>query len=235
MRVDSKRPDKGFAFTELLVVIALLAALLMVVLPSLAKRYSKSSKINCSVNLKQIALAFKMYAGDNDGKLPWIPESRKIDFINHEQVWEYFQVISNELGTPKVLVCPNDVRSRQPAEDFTDGPKGLVHPSKQNGSISYFLNMHAQAEWTNSIIAGDRTLMSFNGDKLYSSSGTIAVQVAPNSTWSSASAEKSHDGVGNLALSDGSVQQTSNARLQEALRLARDSYGTNANLFLFPQ
>jgi Tfp pilus assembly protein PilE len=229
--------QKGFTRIELFVVVSSIVILFLVTAPMLSKRYMKAARIKCSSNLKQIALAFKMYAGDNNGKFPWIPKSSDTELTHRLQVWEYFQTISNELGSTKILLCPQEeeTHQRQPAYEFSDSLGGLAHPGNQNHAVSYFLGIYSSESLTNSILAGDRTLTTPNSRRLYRSNGTTAVEVTTNSIWSSAPMEANHEGYGVVALADGSVQQGSSARLQEALRLARDSSGTNANRFLFPQ
>ena len=70
------------------VVIAILATL---VLPALAKARDKAQSINCVNNLKQIGLGARLYANDHNGQFP-------ADFLS----------MSNELVTPKILVCNRD-------------------------------------------------------------------------------------------------------------------------------
>ena len=97
---------------EAVVVICVLAALVVVLLPALVpQRHAQRmrQRINCVNNLKEIGLAFRVWEGDNGNKYPMetsVTNGGAMEFAERGIVYPIFQVMSNELGTPKLLICP---------------------------------------------------------------------------------------------------------------------------------
>jgi prepilin-type N-terminal cleavage/methylation domain-containing protein len=65
----------AFTLLELLVVVAVLAILAALLLPSLALAKEKAKRIACVSNLRQIGLAIHIYAPDFSGKIPYGPKA----------------------------------------------------------------------------------------------------------------------------------------------------------------
>jgi prepilin-type N-terminal cleavage/methylation domain-containing protein/prepilin-type processing-associated H-X9-DG protein len=68
-----KRPNRAFTLIELLVVIAIIAIIAAILFPVFAQAREKARQATCQSNLKQLGLAFLMYAEDYDETLPAAP------------------------------------------------------------------------------------------------------------------------------------------------------------------
>ncbi len=221
---------------EVLVVLVVIVALTGMCLPQLSSVKVKAPRLKCVSNLKQVGLAFRIFAGDNNDKYPFEATNSMV-FQRASNAWMHFQAMSNELASAKVLMCPSDARlqrSMNDPRDFSNSPMGLTWPAHQDLSVSYFVGLGARGVWPQSILTGDRHIAKSKTSPAYSSlieGGAIAV--APTSIWLSGTM---HSEEGNIVLGDGSVKQAISSRqLGDQLQAAVNLYGITNNYFLFPQ
>src|ERR1035437_9834633 len=149
----SHQRNRALTRTDVVVVIAILVILAAVILPGLAPHHTPSMKINCIFNLKQIGIAYRLWEGDNNGKYPMavsVTNGGAMELIATGNVAACFQVMSNELSTPKILLCPEDTK-RIAATNFSTGFSGA--------NISYFINPDAVETYPQMIMLGDDNLL----------------------------------------------------------------------------
>jgi prepilin-type processing-associated H-X9-DG protein len=183
---------------ELLVVIGVIALVAALVLPGIGRQKQRVRRIQCTDNLKQLSLSFRTWAinGANDfSSQASTNREAALGRLTNGQAFRYFQVMSNELGTPKLLVCPAD--TRVPAKDFG--------PGFSNTNLSFFVNLDAEETYPQMFLLGDRNLT--NGLPLQE--GILLLTSDRPLGWT----HELHNGQGNIAMADGSVQGFANSRL----------------------
>jgi len=159
-------------------------------------------------------------------------------------VWQAFAVMSNEVSTPKILTCPAEYDSgRTMATTFAlsipAGQPGVPFNSRSN--VSYFVGVDADDTQPQMFLYGDHAMGNTGTAAAASTASTAGWQgiYAPNAVNTGTAtngnaawmANSQHDKLGNVALSDGSVQGLSISRLREALKSTGDA---NNNRLLFP-
>ncbi len=120
----------AFTLVELLVVVAVMGILASVLLPALAKAKSKGQALICLNNLRQLHLAWMLYAHDNNDRLAYnlgateikqsLRQQRPINWANSVLNWELDPDNTNQLlnteaalggylgRNHRVFRCPSD-------------------------------------------------------------------------------------------------------------------------------
>jgi prepilin-type N-terminal cleavage/methylation domain-containing protein len=126
---------RGFTLIELLVVVAIIALLMAILLPSLAKAREQAKIAVCASNMRQVALGTVLYAQENQDSLP-----REIFHGLNSDINDWPALVTMMLtgcdlstlqqvagsGGAKMFKCPDDI---YPRINSNGAPRSYVIPS----------------------------------------------------------------------------------------------------------
>jgi prepilin-type processing-associated H-X9-DG protein len=204
----SNQINHALTLIEVLVVVTIVALLTILMLPALNAVRRKAQLITCNGQLKEIGLSFRIWEDDHTNLCPMSVSTNfggTLEYVTTGQIFRHFQVMSNELSTPKMVICPADIR--QPAKDF-----GATF---NNTNISYFVGLDADNTKPQNLLSGDRNIVG--GTKM--ANGILEITTNQIISWNS----EMHNGVANVGLADGSVMQLHGGRLGESAILVGEN------------
>ena len=197
-------------------------------LPALASAKEKARRIQCASQLKQVGLAMTIFATDHKDRFPPYVPAGEDGSQTLTLAWQHYSVVSNELVSTLILVCPAD-REKSRAVNFSSQAGGFTYMTNRNNSLSYFMGTHAVQRQSQTVLAGDRHFTGVPAAStcpranIASGATRLDPTQSPNIAWS----PKVHRRTGNLGLSDGSVTATTSYKL--ANQLMKGTAGADDN------
>lgn len=208
IEMATEKPSEAFTLIEVLVIIGVLVVFFLAfIVPPTHPRKDRAQRSACAHNLRNIGVAFTTWMVDYSNQVPARFSAAPAEFQQQAgEAFRHFQVMSNELGSPRFVLCPAD--TRLPANDFAS--------SFSNSNVSYFVAVDMADAQPQMLLGGDRNIT--NG--LQPRNGILTLTTNSVVGWT----HELHKDSGQVLLADGSVQRTSTPLLRQILR---NSGGTN--------
>lgn len=115
---------RAFTLVELLVVVAVIALLLGILLPTLSSARAESRRAACLANLRTMQTASLAWTLDNDGRLIDVGLGHGGSGVTNEP-GSWITMLAQTYGSPLARRCPSDDSPHWPEED---GGRGLPVP-----------------------------------------------------------------------------------------------------------
>ena len=147
---------RAFTLVELLVVVAIIALLMGVLLPSLSRARQTAIGLQCQNNLRQIGLATNMYLsdqGDSPAFFPILTPYPNSPNVKSDR-WKPVQLLESYLeGNKQIFICPsavgaNSVLDPATREDFEDSGTFCVKDVNNDNKIDP-VNDYISEYWVN--------------------------------------------------------------------------------------
>ncbi len=111
--------ERLFTLIELLVVIAMIAILVAMLMPALNRARSRARSVNCISNLRQVGLAYELYAMNRSGRLS--PQEYECEERGGD-LYGNFDPLGEEVGdNTRLFHCPKESFTMTHREDLPEG------------------------------------------------------------------------------------------------------------------
>jgi prepilin-type N-terminal cleavage/methylation domain-containing protein/prepilin-type processing-associated H-X9-DG protein len=215
LAATARHDNTAFTLIELLVVIAIIAILAAMLLPALSKAKTKAEGIGCLNNLKQLQVAWYMYADDNNGWLVLNAPGSQTNAVRWVNGWlDWSEGIPSGANTNRALLTegllgPYTVKTlgiyKCPADKIPSAIGPRVRSISMNTYLARLLDAQTYQPWAfkkMSDLVKPSMIWVFVDEHPDSINDGLFSTLAPVNTFNDLPASY-HNGAGGFAFADG--------------------------------
>lgn len=223
-RLSGGRPvvsAAGFTLVELLVVMGIIALLIGILLPSLARAKEMSVRIKCMANMRQIVMASMMYVNASKGYVPfanWAGKESATAKYPYQAGWLYKSApFGFNIGDPK-SVKTGIVYSYLKSTDVFHCPWDMgPYPTGSVRNMTSYLMNGEMCSTGNSDVPMSYKVTKFRaGSVMYLETREDPGYWNDGSNWPSEGIPNRHSKAGSIGSVDGSVEWTPQSLIADA-------------------
>jgi hypothetical protein len=199
----------GFALREVLVMAVVVVVLGVLVSLDFGRFRQRSSRIGCVANLKEIGFGFRLFEVDHSDLLPQEvgqTNGGTLEIAASASSLAHFLSISNELSSPKILVCPADTRVA-----------GQSWNSLKSTNVSYAVFLDTKSDNPGGPLSSDRNIIL---------DGTPQTVMQINNPGKARWGTNMHSKAGYMLLRDGSASATQDQAMRRIIGAAGQARDT---------
>ena len=136
----------GFTLVELLVVVAIIALLVSILLPTLGKAKEQAKIVSCMSNLRSLGLSFTFYTNENND---WYPAGSAYGGSYYEYTWD--SILRPYYDTMGLIHCPSDKLVR----DYSGSPENNNASYPRSYAINLCVTWMGPSSWGDANDYGD--------------------------------------------------------------------------------
>jgi len=206
-----RKASRGFTLIELLVVIAIIAILAAILFPVFARAREKARQASCLSNLKQLSLAFMMYAQDYDEMMPMGVYGDWKTYWDTKVDW-FGNSIGDGLLTPytknqQIAACPScrGISSDRPYTGYGYNVSYIGCNPAEGGMPAALAAIQRPSE---TVLVADSAMWSTWTNEIYGNN-LLRSPLHPHMVWDiGPNVHFRHNGTANVAYCDGHVKAT---------------------------
>ena len=142
--MNKRIPRHAFTLLEMLIVVAIIGIIAGIAMPALQKSMQTAKMTDAMSKARQISLALRMYANDNDGNYPLKKNTYEEEIVTSNDAFR--SLIPGYLDNEKVFAVAGS-KAGPSADDQVEDAAHILQPGENHWAFVYGLTQTSKSTW----------------------------------------------------------------------------------------